>query len=836
MSHSITNRIIAVAVFVFVSVVFLMTAGPSIAFWDCGEFLAACGCLGLPHPPGTPLLIPIGRVFLLVFSFLRDAGFRANLMAVFGSAAVAMLVYSIVVRALIFVLGEPDTLWKRLTLYCSGVVGALYCAFGNTFWFCSMEGSEQCNFCLLPVVLTIWLVLIWAKSKDQQYRDRLLLLIAYIGYAGIGMHMISMITLPAIFLFVMIADKTKRNDWRLWVFGLCLSSAMFNLSWFIIGSCISIAITGIMMVAGGRKTSPKWRFAFWFLTLAMLGFSNHLYLPIRSMDNPALDENHPVTWKAFSEMLDRKQYGSESMVTRSLWRRGTLGHQFGIEGHMGYGGFHITQFFHFSLKDTQVNFLEDGDAAAWGKLFVYLLPTFFMLFGWYYFYRRDKKIAFLLIFVTLLTTVIMAWYMNFADGLCPEHQEYLEWVKAGQPGSMPTVHREVRVRDYFYNAGFMFFGMWVGIAAGCLLHIMFTSKNKLIARFAPVVLVLFFVSPALPLTQNYSDRDRHNNWVPYDYAYNLLMSCDKDAILITNGDNDTFPLWAMQEAFGIRKDVCLVNLSLANTDWYLKHIKSVEPKVPLTYTDDEITALMPEYNPFEQATSYAMPNAGITVIIPGREQLNPLRVQDKIVLNMIDANKWRKPIYFSVTVSDDNFVGLGPYLESQGLVSRVMTAPVTDATRYNLKRSEYMLKHVYRYRLPKVNEFTDETVRGMLVDYSICFLQAGLAYRDSLAREATAIETMRKAGGNVAAAEKKLNDDLDSAVVLLDVGIKATPQDVRLYQVEQMLLLTYNRFETARARLEQAKKDNPDNTDVDRLMEQFTAMESRAHSTGVSVR
>ncbi len=93
-SHAITNRIIAFAVFLIASVVYLLTAGPSIAFWDCGEFLASAGCLGIPHPPGTPLLIPIGRVFLLLFSFLKDPGFRANLIAVFGSAFVAMLIYS----------------------------------------------------------------------------------------------------------------------------------------------------------------------------------------------------------------------------------------------------------------------------------------------------------------------------------------------------------------------------------------------------------------------------------------------------------------------------------------------------------------------------------------------------------------------------------------------------------------------------------------------------------------------------------------------------------------------------------------------------------------------
>ena len=718
-------------------------------------------------------------------------------------------------------------------------MGGLFCAFSNTFWFCSLEASEQCNFCLVPVALSIWLALMWAQSKDERFRDRILLLIAYIGFAGIGMHMISMITLPAIFLFIMISDKKKREDWRLWACGLCMSSIMYNLSWFIVVCLSTVTVTFVMMLLSVRH-KPKWRFCFWFAMLSLIGFSNHLYLPIRSALNPSIDENHPVTWQAFTQMLDRKQYGSESMVQRSFWRRGTLSHQFGIEGNMGYGGFHITQFFHFNVLDNKRNFMDNSGIVGVGMLLVYLLPTFLMLFGWFYFYRKNRNAAILLIVATLLTTVILAWYMNFADGLRPEHRDYLEWVNAGKPGSMPVEHREVRVRDYFYNAGFMFFGMWVGLAAGCLLMALSNNKNKIISKtIAPLLLVFCAVSPALPLSQNYALRNRHDNWVPFDYAFNLLMSCDKDAILITNGDNDTFPLWAIQEAFGIRKDVRLINLSLLNTDWYAKQLKLLEPKVPISFSAAQLETLNPELNPFTEPTNYTLPRAGITVTIPSRRELNALRVQDKLVLNIVESNHWMKPIYFSTTVSDDNFVGLGPFLQMQGMVYKIFSHPVPEDKKFDLERTKYMLNQVYRFRTPH-GKYIDETVQNLMTNYSACFLQTALTYRTLIARGKAEIDSLQKvssanqktaapiSANELTLKKEQVSSDVATAVDLLDKCVDVVPWDSRPRMLRQDFLLNSGRIAEAEKRVKEALSIDPDNQEYHRMAAQVYALEGKS--------
>ena len=844
-THKRINTALALFVFFFSAVVYLRTAGPTIALWDCGEYLASSADLGIPHPPGTPLLVPIGRVFFMALPFLRDAGFRLNMIAVLGSALTVLFVYLIIIRTLLSVLGEPDTAWKKVSLYCGAIVGSLFCAFSNTFWFCSLEFSEQCNFCLLPNVITIWLAIMWAQSKDPK-RDRFLLLLTYIALAGVGMHMISGITLPAIFLFVMMVDKQKRVDWRLWIVGVCMSTFMYNLSWFIVVSSIATVITLIMMFVKGRD-QDKWRFCFWFSFLAVIGFSNHLYMPIRSALNPAIDEAHPVSWQAFTGALDRKQYGSESMVSRSMYRRGDLGRQFGVEGNMGYGGFHLTQFFHFSPKDNQKNFFEDNAATGFLKLLVYLIPTALMLFGWFYVYRRNKNVAVLLIFVVLLTTVILVWYMNFADGTRPEHQDFLAWKQHGSQGPMPTVHREVRVRDYFFNAGFMFFSMWIGISTTCLLTYLFTNKNKLLrTTVAPLAVIAFFVSPALPLTQNYTARDRSMNWMPYDSAYNFLMSCEQDAILVTNGDNDTFPLWAIQEAFGIRKDVRIVNLSLLNTDWYIKELKNVEPKVPITFTNDQIDMLNVELNPFTEPTQYLLPNAGIQIVIPGRKQQNILRVQDKALLNIVDSNKWRKPIYFAVTVSEDNYMGLDPYLQMQGLVFRVNQKPVAEDQRLDIAKTVYLLDKVFRFGTAKISDHpTDEAVKGLISNYTACYVQVALALRKPLMDAKAEIDTLQKqiatasvTGKNANAVDEKkailvvkqkaYDDSLNLVVTELNKCIKIVPWDWRPRALLQEFLINHNRLAEAEKSARDAVASDPDNTEFARMYSQVLEMQGKS--------
>jgi hypothetical protein len=898
--HALYNKIMAGVVFAVAFVVYLMTVAPTVAFWDCGEYVASCQSLAVPHPPGNPLYIILGRAWSMATAFLPDVGYRLNLISVVCGAFVALFMYLIAVRTMILLVGTPDTSWKRITVYTAGFVGGLFASFNNTFWFSCVE-SEVLIPAMLIVVIGTWLALKWAASTDPK-RDRYLLLISYLVFLGIGLHMFTMIAMGPVGLLVLMADKEKRTDWRLWVVGLLLMSVIYDIaSFFIIGPALVVlaaiyaftspqagrsanaVVFGIAFIARAvmylkglsvhgeqfeltafvqamiplgvpfaitlvevvsveksklQQLKKQWTFIFLLSALALTGYSVHVFLPIRSALQPMIDENHPVVewkdghldWEALRGFLERKQYGSDNMIGRMFHRRGTWAHQFGIDSNMGFGGFHLTQFFHFGpaleTDRTTSIFTNYGPARGLLMLMIYLIPTAFMLFGWWYLYKRNKNIAIFLVALVLMGTVMMVFYMNFADGTKSEYRDYVQWVKYGKPGAEPVVHREVRVRDYFFTQGFIFLGLWMGISAGCALHLLFTSKRRGLRNLGPIVAVLFAVSPALPITQNWMAGTRQGDHVPFDYAFNLLMSCEKDGIIFTNGDNDTFPLWALQEAYGIRKDVRIVNLSLVNTNWYIKQLKNLEPKAPITYTDEQIDRLNHQANPFPEAVDYKMTNAGISVRIEGRKERNALRVQDVMVLHIVDANKWKKPIYFAVTVSDDGKMGLDPYLQMQGLVYRLMPHVVPAAERIDVDRTIFMLDRVYNYRgLGDGTTELNETSSKLVTNYAAAYIQVAVEQRRDLATMKAGIDSLQKkladkatkdtaaVSASLARVKAPYEALLNRTIGLMDGCVGLMPWEWRWRMLRHEFLTNAGRYEEAEKRIREALIVEPKNPD-----------------------
>lgn len=857
--HSRYNRIFALGVFAIAFVIFIMTVAPTVAFWDCGEYIAAGHTMGVPHPPGNPLFMLMLRGGSILFSFFKDVGYRMNFMVVLFSAGTAAIMYLTVVRVVISFLGIPDNSWKRITTYVGGVVGGLFAVTGSTFWFSAVEASEA-NPSMFFVALCTWLILVWAQSKNPK-RDKLLLLLVYISFLGIGVHMYSMIILIPVFFYIVLVDREKLVDLRIWLTAIAIGIAVLDLNLFVslpglpdkgissiqevfmaLGGTgiVAMMVNGVMTLCTEGQKRKKWQFCFWVATLAVVGFSSHVYIPIRSSLNPIIDENDPQTKTAFVDYLARKQYGSENMISRMFWRRASWGHQLGIEGHMGYGGFHITQFFQFKPTDREQNFVAT-ESAGFFKLIVYLMPTFFMLFGWYYLYKKNKNAGLFLISLFILTSVMMVLYINFSDGTRPEFRDYQYWVQNGKPGPMPVVHREVRVRDYFFAAAFMYLGMWMGIAASALLHSLFTNKNRSIrTTLAPVAAVLLFVSPALPITQNWERSSRRGDWVPYDYAYNLLMSCEQNGILFTNGDNDTFPLWALQEAYGIRKDVRIVNLSLLNTKWYIKQLRDLEPKVPITWNDTEVDALDHTLNPITKPTQVTMPNANIVIMPPTRQELNALRIQDNMVAHIVDANKWKKPIYFAVTVSEDNLMGLGAYLKMQGLAYRVMPSVVQEKDRLDIARTVHLLDNVFQYRgLDDGTANLNETSEKLMSNYAASYIQLALSLRDPLLNMKQEIarlssDTSDTSKQLLTEKKKAYEDTLNLVVRQMDKCKSLMPDDWRPRILCHEILMLNDRQQEAEERMRDALKNSPD--DIRYLKALAQSLEKQPEKKGEHVK
>jgi tetratricopeptide (TPR) repeat protein len=276
----------------------------------------------------------------------------------------------------------------------------------------------------------------------------------------------------------------------------------------------------------------------------------------------------------------------------------------------------------------------------------------------------------------------------------------------------------------------------------------------------------FLFIPARMLQANYNEHDRSKNWMPWDFAYNLLQSCAPHAILFTNGDNDTFPLWYLQDVEGVRRDIRIANLSLINTDWYIMQLKHQEPwgadKVPIRIPDNEITKPINQEQ-FSTAT-YQLPvpqdvfkSYGTTdtaLINAGKltYTMNPtlnygnvtaIRVQDIMVKEIVEANNWKYPIYFALTCSNDCFDGLDNYLKLEGLAYKL----VPDRKKSNLEflnepvmRKElldpdpgYSKDYNPRFKFRGINDrsvYFDDNQDRLLQNYRMAFARLAVYYQE----------------------------------------------------------------------------------------------------------
>jgi tetratricopeptide (TPR) repeat protein len=567
--HSRWNKIVGALVFLAILGCYLVTISPTVSFWDSGEFIATSYILGVPHPPGTPFYVIIGRLFsMLPFS---ERALGVNLMSALTGAVAGLFLYLITVRILVLWRGVPETIRERIVIYCSAACAALAGAFSGSFWINSIE-AEVYSPAAVIMAFTVWLMLRWAERHKEGGSRNSLVLICYLLGLSVGLHLGTVLVLPSFVLFALIVD------WRLF--------------------------TDV-------------RFIVLVVFVGLLGLTNHLYLPIRSYLNPAIDEANPERWDAFRDCLLRKQYKPMTpFVRQAPW------------------SFQFAMFWRYFREQWT------GPGGSWTVLLMLAGAV-----GAFVHFFKQRKTFVLMGSLFLITSLGLVIYMNFTD-------------------------HEVRERDYFFAHGFFFFSVWIGVAFAYLSDMVHKSgRPRWMSLGVPVLLVPFTLSS---IYVNFDSHDRSGNYNAHDYAYNMLVTVEPDGFIFTNGDNDTFPLWFIQEVKGFRKDVRVLNLSLLNTPWYIWQLKHLEPKVPIRLSDSEIDRLRP----------YRDRDGKIVM------------VKDIATKEIIEATGDTRPIYFAVTVAD--YMGYEPRLSLEGLAFKLLPEPRKDLV--NVDKTLSNLYHVYRYR------------------------------------------------------------------------------------------------------------------------------------------
>lgn len=614
--------------FVGVFLLYLVTLSPDTAMWDTSEYIAAAYTLGIPHPPGNPFFVLIGRVFS-VLPIAPTVAMRINLLAAISSATAAAMWFLITERVLV---GWFEKRWQRIV---GGALAVLIGSTAFTVWAQSVVNEKVYTISLAGLAITAWLTVRWCDDPDGPSADRLLVLIAYICGLGYANHMAGMLAAPAVGLAVLIRRPKTITRWK-----------------------VLLACVGALVLGG----TP-------FLTQ-----------PIRAAHFPAINEGEPTacraglnvsctfskgTYDAFMYNFNRGQYGKPELGERQA----PLGAQVGM----------WWLYFKWQwLRD--VDGKQPGLQGSLAAIFLVLG----ILGGWVHYKRDPRSFAFFGPLMFTLT-LLLIYYMNFKYGY------------SQSPDLGDSVQREVRDRDYFYLWSFSAWSVWAALGlvfvwesfAAMLGNEPVKVGNETLelpttrswAVTSPILLLAF-----VPLFGNWTAATRHGETDTGDFAVDLLNSVEPYGVLVTVGDNDTFPLWYAQEVLGVRKDVIVANTSLLNTDWYTRQVlrrpifEYDAAKGPAVYrgkvwvkpTTPPMALTMDQADSVPLGQEITQPQLFVAGKIRAVVQPRFLARADIFVLKMIQDAKGRS-IYFSRTAGGYPFeLGLGNYVLTQGLARKLL--------------------------------------------------------------------------------------------------------------------------------------------------------------------
>ncbi len=686
---------------------YFQTMQPTIPFWDCGEFIAAAAKLEVSHPPGAPLWILLGHVGAWLVP-IADLAARYNMLSALCGSLSAMFLYLVGVKVIRIWRGEPASIMDVILHFGAALIGALSFVWSDSVWF---NSNEFIVFSpgLLLIALIIWLAMVWNERADEPGNERYLMLIAFLIGLSMGVHQMSMLAFFPVWAIV------YYRHWKKLTIGNFL--AMQVLGILVFGYIFKIVLSGLVSWAGSglgilslaiivgivfgiyytSKEQPDLKDRRTFLNLLLwggamifLGYTTYAYIMIRAEKNPPMNEGAPSTFSKLAEYIGREQYGEVSIADEFIHRR--LPQQQGDHPNTWNNYTSDGDFFWRYQTNWMFNrylgwnFIgRDGDFQGAGVDFskTWAIAFALGLFGIYWHFKRDPRRGMVFLLAFLVMGIFTCWYQNQQD---PQPRE----------------------RDYFYVGAFWVFAMWVGIGSLGIMEILKErwaswNKRKLTFGLGITATLLFIIGPinqciglagllqgqSFKKSSKWAEYSRKHNWVPFEYAYNILQSCEPNAILFTYGDNDTFPLWCMQDLYGIRRDVRIVQLQLVTMMWNVKQLKTDNDwgakAITLTTFTDNLLKLSDDdvYKQLNWTPApLNMPISAETARWISGDSTAPATVfnwtpkfvlpSDQVVLDIIKNNISTRPICYSVTVPEDARAGLNKYLIYEGLTARVI--------------------------------------------------------------------------------------------------------------------------------------------------------------------
>ncbi len=856
MSFKRINNITGWLVCIIACAVYIMTMEATGSLWDCGEFASSAYKLQIPHPPGAPLFVLIGRLFMSPFD-PQHAATGINLMSALASGfTILFLFWSIThfARKIVTKDGAELSTEKIFAVMAAGVVGALAYTFSDSFWYSAVEGEVYALSSFFTAIV-FWAMLKWEQNVDDEEAigikghftraDRWIILIFFLMGLSIGVHLLNILTIPSI-VMIYYYKRYKVTNWGVfWAFAIgCVLTGLVQkaiIQWTIKGAgnfdilfvnsfglpyfsgfAFFFVLVALLIFAGLRIAKNKnWNFlklGLWSFAFTVLGcFSSYFTTMVRSSADPSVDMynvDNPVTLVGY---LSREQYGDwpilygqdftaspvDSKVTETYvksngkyekngrkveyvyapedmhlfprmwdqsndqyhadyyanwmqigkdkqgnWERApTMGENIGFAFSYQLGWMYLRYFmWNFAgkqndLQGVYMGNVRDGNwktgIGPWdtfrlgdqstlpdsiknnkanNKLFA--LPLILGILGFAFQLKKDKRDAWVVGLLFLLTGAAIVFYLN-------------------QAGNQP------RERDYAYVGSFYAFALWIGLGVLYVKDLLAGFiKNGAMAGYVAAALCTLAV-PVLMASQEWDDHDRSKKTLARDLARDYLESCAPNAIVVSFGDNDTYPLWYAQEVEGIRPDIRVINSSLLGTDWYINQLRykinGSDPMDPIWTpaqiegsNRDVVYAPQGIYGNNQDMINAYWRKAGITIaptdymdlytamkdfagsddpakteqsrdgnvinIIPTKRVSIPVDINfvkqngtvtatdsvvsevrfeipknalyknDAAVLNMIASNKWKRPIYF--TSPDAGGIGINNYIRQDGLTYR----------------------------------------------------------------------------------------------------------------------------------------------------------------------